>query len=1315
MKTSRREGLGFELGLFVAAVAIAETVAARWVHRGFVVSAGDNVWFFNFANFVSKHAIAWNFGQSVLGKFTSGAEMLPWVLFLSGLSYAFGQSNAQMLACGFFLALTWYSALVLLRSLSFGTGVACVVATIYAFNPWIQAVFGTNFPIMWCLPTLPAMTACYFYAARRPEKRKACLIVLCAISSIAVSVIAANPGLLLIVIFACLTAGILAQATCEDGALYRKWFLVSSVYIVLCSLWWIVPVFSEYVFSTPGAASGAGGYSFVVARSSLLNNLRLLPFWSWAFPQYYPYAKSYDENVFLYASGFTLIALSMLGVAWSRPSRQFISRVCAAIILAGLFISKGIHPPFAWANEILYRIPGMILLREPTSKAPLIVLVFATIGAACFLEYVASDLAVRKRRALSIAGGIVLCFVAIASGKAIVTGEIFRGATLGLPSSYIQIPDYWPAAARYVNAKADEGALLVLPADPYYQVEYNWGYYGADYLPLDLIRRPVQVVGDLTYTTGGHLDVLAGVVTQISKRSPLAAAELRQLGIRYVIYRGDVQQLGLRMKPADVEGALGVKPAKSFGPLVLFDLGDSRSRITVSKNWIAGQYDGLGVETVGGVKALLGGAPRVWLGSAKVLSSAGDLPKPQAYERVFRRPLVQDPMLASLLSSVPSRLIWNAAEDQPKLHAWREVAQNNGRSLLGLLGDDGLGETELVTLPVTLLRPNRREGLEWKPMLTAQSLDATGDDYASVTVMNPSMRTVSADFSMAVLVKRNTAFILQANGVIRQSRSSANPHAQWLTFRNVQLEPGRNEISILRHTSEDLNAPANTEPVKLANNIGQLEIRFKGYLTSAKGLDSEYPDFVSLSPELPHAFVASLPLRIAGSYWPSIAVQVKGRPPVQLGTVLNFTLRGLKRSCYTAVVPDVPSNLVPSIAACLRADGISLSYADLGQLKIDEMKIDAALYDQNRPYVGDTSIAKVIVSIVPHDANYATFSPVNISPNNFDGRIIHGQGDEYHVGVVKAPTLRSYLDTPVRIYLGRRVMEGRIAAVEHGFISFIDMTNNRSWIAASEVTRIVPTSPHAIGLNVQWPVARGQAVDVLKISGPELSSVTLETRYSRGITKRIPLSPSDLYARPGAEPLFTLCGSCTASASPAMEATLQLRFTPSNDSQRSVDVRGRRIYGLSVAPPEQLPQVIRSQTALNLIRPIKAAIFPGTSGVVGASAGFNRDDGSVVQSAALQGLPVAITVKRQFVSLNETYSPTWMAICLGHCPVFPPHLYVDWGTNGWWIAGEGRVLLFNVIVLAQLFASATSIFALLSLAGGTVARYARRPQRATSV
>jgi hypothetical protein len=62
------------------------------------------------------------------------------------------------------------------------------------------------------------------------------------------------------------------------------------------------------------------------------------------------------------------------------------------------------------------------------------------------------------------------------------------------------------------------------------------------------------------------------------------------------------------------------------------------------------------------------------------------------------------------------------------------------------------------------------------------------------------------------------------------------------------------------------------------------------------------------------------------------------------------------------------------------------------------------------------------------------------------------------------------------------------------------------------------------------------------------------------------------------------------------------------------------------------------------------------------------------------------------LATREVYDAEWSAVCLGRCPVFPPHLRVDGYRNGWIVSGTGTIVLFQQIVLLQ------GLLAVLSLA-----------------
>ena len=127
----------------------------------------------------------------------------------------------------------------------------------------------------------------------------------------------------------------------------------------------VVAILSAQV--TRATASGSVAWTF--KNASWLNDFRFISAWTWTIPQYTPYAGRYDANPLLYISGFLGAIGLCIAVAFAKGKQAILVLFLLVVVLAALVITKGLHAPFAFINEELYKIPGLVLLIEPAGAA----------------------------------------------------------------------------------------------------------------------------------------------------------------------------------------------------------------------------------------------------------------------------------------------------------------------------------------------------------------------------------------------------------------------------------------------------------------------------------------------------------------------------------------------------------------------------------------------------------------------------------------------------------------------------------------------------------------------------------------------------------------------------------------------------------------------------------------------------------------------------------------------------------------------------------------------------------------------------------
>lgn len=486
----------------------------------------------------------------------------------------------------------------------------CGFCAVWLRNPWAIAFGGivsviNVFTLVNLLNPLPALALAevallggLVLRTARGTIRRARAVVLLVPATLPLSYLGLNPPLLAVVALGVLA--LLAAAGPLTGGSTR-----AAVYAVAlaapialaANTWWLVP---EVM-----ALHGGGGASFAaqtdvedwtwtMQRSSLRNILSLNAQWGWAFTEYTPWAPSMDALPWS-AVRWSLPLLAVVGFCappGGRRNRRALRALGLAVVPLVL-LCKGLHPPLVGINLLIYReVPGMWLFREPMAKfGDLLVLVYALLAAAALERLLRRGFGMRSARGripgislpTSTAAATVLAVAALCYPWPLWNTAVVSEPRDALPSAQVHIPAGWRSVADVINQSPDNGKLLELPLDTYYQVTTTWGYHGVDNVPQQLIRRPVlqDLPGGYFGTTPQLESTLGATQTAVLAGNGTGTRNLLDaLGVTFVLVRrdlellpGDARQPAASLLSAGLAGVPGMRRIES-GPFAdLFEVG----------------------------------------------------------------------------------------------------------------------------------------------------------------------------------------------------------------------------------------------------------------------------------------------------------------------------------------------------------------------------------------------------------------------------------------------------------------------------------------------------------------------------------------------------------------------------------------------------------------------------------------------------------------------------------------------------------------------------------------------------------------------
>ena len=575
-------------------------ICQTWFKPDYIIAGGDYFPFIFPSDSLQKSFFAWDHYEVGLGSSQyniAHAVVLGIFSFFSMLGFPISLIQRFYFTALFILPA--FSMYFLVRAaLKNSNWTARVAASFfYMINVFVMTYFWSLAGVLAYI-LIPLLLAILIKAFRSVSENKNVVIyaVLFSIVSIGTSYLSLNPAVLIIVPIIMVSYSVFHLIFCCANNSERKgivkFLLLSAALSVLVNLWWIAP-FHTAVFETKTvsiiAETNIAAWSWTMARNQLTNVFRLNTLWAFT-TEYYHYAPLYSTNPLLIAATFVpslLVAAALL----FRELRKNKFLIYSFLILVPLFfIVKGIQPPFGWIYEWIYlNVPYFWLFREPASKFFYILIPIYAVIIGFSVSKLCSNLSniisskVKNTRITGLAYSplvVAIIFFSIASYP-LFTGEIVAGERGDLPSMHLQIPDYWYEAANYVNDKQEDFRLLMLPKDEFYQLGYDWGYYGTDTPPRYFFEKPTIVY----ITTGGYLtnrrsvqfveEIYSGLYNDTD--FPLADA-LAIANVKYVVERNDVDwtrfgstDLGSPEKISSLmENKEGIRLEESIGKLDLY-------------------------------------------------------------------------------------------------------------------------------------------------------------------------------------------------------------------------------------------------------------------------------------------------------------------------------------------------------------------------------------------------------------------------------------------------------------------------------------------------------------------------------------------------------------------------------------------------------------------------------------------------------------------------------------------------------------------------------------------------------------------------
>lgn len=896
-------------------------VSLHWWHPGAVIMQGDSVYFPSPFVQLQSSIAAWNHSASLVGGWQSTCSYAMLLVVAGLLQVAFGYDLSQIVLLWALIFGSWFAAYALARRLGALPIAAAIAAWFYAVNPWSEQFYAYNYQLEVLAILVPLVGIWILNVDQQPRGRLSFKAFL--VGAIPASLFGVNPALIALALVCVVPFVPLSLALSHR----RKYVAVECALALVAgiagSLWWLIPVAWADVHSVVTAQLSPDAWSWVTAHSSLLNNFRFTPTWWWR-SDYVPYMNAIDGNPVLYGSQFVGIALMLIALVVVRdPRARFITRYCGLIVLLALWVSKGLHPPGSWVNEMFYRLPGAFLFREPTTKVPLAALTFLVAPAA-----LAIDTLVRTARLSSGIRRIAITAVAItvaAAGYPSLTGVVFHDATDAVPGLYAYMPSYWRSAANAVNADPVPGAVLMLPFEQFYQMDYGW-FYGADYIADWLMARPVVHLGvdNFTYTVStAELAIERRLAGAIASHDPSLRQLLRNLGVRYVLVRGDVfVRPEYRAGLSDVEYALGRYPHEHFGPLTLIRLSDTSAKLIESTSPLLQTN----ARDAGLASALQAANPRVRI--------SYNAESANAFPGAPLEAIDQDGPAGISLTSLAT--------------TGRAVsAVMKGGRLQWAVGHATAGLPRVVRTMNQLGRFAPAPARPTIAILDTQYNENTRQRYYEV--FNPARAIVYADVDVVVHDREPMRYQIQSEVGKSAISATTSPTLSWVTIPAVAIPSGRSQLRLSWNPSRSarMQFPRRDTTGAL---LGATYFRVKTYATLP---DIAMSKTLTLPTSRDHVLLGTVAVGRSLEQKPAFALGVGTSTIVgYFGVIWEVSVGAKRFYVYQhAFASNVVIDASEPIEQALEENGVNVTRSALRLIRVENMSVDVGGYEA--PHVGD--------------------------------------------------------------------------------------------------------------------------------------------------------------------------------------------------------------------------------------------------------------------------------------------------------------------------------------------------------------------------
>ncbi|MCW2747743.1 MAG: hypothetical protein JWP10_885 [Nocardioidaceae bacterium] len=422
---------------------------------------------------------------------------------------------------------------------------------VFALSPRMLTVIGPS-----SIEVLPSALAPWVLiplviGVRRGNPRR-----LAALSALAVALVG---GVNAAATFAVIPLGVLWLLCAPPGPRRRSLMVWWPGFVVLGTLWWLVPLFLLSGYSPP-FLDYIESASVTTNAATVVDALRGTSSWV-------PYASTnlvagrhlLTDPLLILNTGLVVV-LGFVGLSRRRvPHRAFL----VSSLLVGLVAVTAGHTGAGqgwFASDVQSVLDGLLAPLRNTHKFDVVLRIPLVIGFGLAVSRLVDRRSNDAMRSLGF--GVFVSAIVLGATVPAWTAQLANRGTL------TDVPSYWTQATSWLNAHAD-GTSMLAPASAF--PDYVWGSSGDEPIqPLSTV--PWGVRSSIPLANSGTIRFLDSVDTELGTGQTSAglASTLRRAGVEYLVVRNDLRAEVAVGKTAALYETLSDAPnivhMASFGP-----------------------------------------------------------------------------------------------------------------------------------------------------------------------------------------------------------------------------------------------------------------------------------------------------------------------------------------------------------------------------------------------------------------------------------------------------------------------------------------------------------------------------------------------------------------------------------------------------------------------------------------------------------------------------------------------------------------------------------------------------------------------------